>query len=218
MSITVADKITESPAGEFAPMAPAAIREALRGNSDALALWLEAQSKPVGWSLGNRDRMARDLGWTAYRIRRAIRDLRRAGLYLVERIQDAAGRWSTACRFIASLGASPQVTPKAGLPEVGNPAGIPPVRENRERGGPHLPATCRREAAGLACRDCAAYVAEHSPRWPARAAAPTYRPAAEVLAAEGIQRRRVVGSLDRCEHDKRAVACLACASARFGGG
>lgn len=181
MSVIVAEKITRAPDGEWAPPVPRAIREALRGNSDALALWIEAQSKPAGWSMGTRERIADAIGWTRYRVRRAIAGLRAAGLYLVERVQDAGGRWSTACRFVASLPSS-QVRPKAGIPTAGIPAAIPPSTENK-RGGPHQPATCYRERAGLPCRECAAYVAAQrvTPRWPAPAHHPSERPVADVL-------------------------------------
>ena len=223
MTITVAEKITRAPAGEFAPMLPRAIREALRFNSDALALWAEAQSNPLGWSMGDREVMAADMGWSVYRVRRAINGLIRAGLYVVEKLRDAAGRWSTVCRILATLGASPQVEPQADSPKVGHAADIPPARDRKREGPPagpvpHNPATCWREAAGLPCRWCAAYVAA-APRWPAKApsSAPASRPVAEVLAPQPMPTRPAVERVE-CEHGRRAVACLACAGARFAAG
>lgn len=209
MTIIVAEKITRAPAGEWAPPVPRAIREALRSNSDALALWIEAQSKPAGWSMGTRERMADAMGWTRYRIRRAIGGLRAAGLYLVDRVQDAGGRWSTACRFVANL-PSLQVGPKAGLPDAGIPAAIPLSTESK-RAAPHLPATCLREAAGLPCRDCAKYVAaQRIWKWPAApATSPAARPVGDVLAAERRPARDVAARVE-CEHGRRRVACLAC--------
>jgi hypothetical protein len=161
MSIVVAEKLTSFPGGEWVPGVPREIREKLRNDPWSLALWIEAQSKPEGWTMGDRDQMARDIGWPVYRVRRALTGLRLAGLYLVERIQDAAGRWSTACRFVASLVASSQVTPKADIPKVGNPAGIPPSTEKKRetRRAMHSPRTCKREAAGLPCNKCAAAMA-----------------------------------------------------------
>jgi hypothetical protein len=213
MSIIVAEKLTAFPDGEWVPAAPRVIREKLRNDPWSLALWLEAQSKPEGWAMGDRDQMASEIGWPVYRIRRAITGLRLAGLYLVERIQDAAGRWSTACRFVASLVASPQVTPKADSPKVGDPAGIPPVRESkRERHAlrlprlarPHDPATCPREAAGKPCRDCAAAAAERRPEKSSAATHPAPAPVAAVIAA-------ALGATGtECEHGHLPGRCGQC--------
>jgi hypothetical protein len=209
MSIIVAEKLTAFPDGEWVPAAPRDIREKLRNDPWSLALWLEAQAKPEGWAMGDRDRMASDIGWPVYRIRRAITGLRLAGLYLVERIQDAAGRWSTACRFVASLVASPQVTPKADIPKVGNPAGIPPPRESKREGFTlrravgrvHTRATCRREAAGLPCNQCAKdAAAEKVVEKPSTATHPASRPVADVLREE----------YGECEHGTLPQRCAFC--------
>lgn len=185
MSVIVAEKLHTAPAGEFAPMLPADVRLALRNDPWALHLYAEAQSKPEGWAMGDRDRMAADMGWPVYRVRRAITGLRRAGLYLVERVQDLGGRWSTVCRFVASVtsAVSAQVTPKADIPKDGLPTGTPPSRERKREGRTvHSPATCKREAAGLPCRQCATVAAAESR--PENRCAPTHpaeRPVADVL-------------------------------------
>lgn len=205
MSVIVAEKITAAPAGEFAPMVPREIREALRDNSPALALWTEAMSKPEGWLMGSRDRIAELMCWPVYRVRKAIRGLVDAGLYLVDRIQDAAGRFSTVCRFVASL-ASSQVTPKADIPKAGKPARTPPSRrikrEGRIGGGSlHSPQTCKREAAGLPCRQCAAVAAAAKlVEKPSTATLPASRPAADVLRDEH----------DECEHGATPHRCAFC--------
>jgi hypothetical protein len=151
----VAEKVTSFPDGEWVPSVPRDVRLALRDDPWSLALWIEAQARPQGWQTGNRQQMAADMGWPVYRIRKAIAGLRRVGLYLVTRMQDAAGRWSTVCQLVARL-ASPQVAPEAHYPAAGRPAPIPPMSgSKRESGRPaHSPITCARNAAGLACRDC----------------------------------------------------------------
>lgn len=149
MTIALAKSEIPRAVGEWAPAAPAHIRAAL--SDRALRVWLEVHARPDGWTFAARDVQAELFGMSTYGYRRALTELRRLGLYLVERIRDAGGRWSTQTTFLTS---SPQVTPKAGFPAVGTSAGIPPITRMKRGAGEHTPATCRREAAGKSCRQC----------------------------------------------------------------
>jgi hypothetical protein len=176
-------------ADEFAPMAPAAVRQALRGNSDALVVWLEAMARPDGWQWGDRQRIAGELGMTVYAVRKAIRALRAAGLYLVEKYHDAAGQIRTRCRIVAD--AFSQVTPKVDLPGFGGSARIPLTRERKRRRG------FSRSAA-----------ARTRPERPA--ALPCDRPVAAVLSPAAP----TPAPFTPCEHGRRPAACLTCAKTR----
>ena len=109
------------PAGrEFAPMIPGDVLAACLDYPPALALWTYAQGRPTSWQFDDRGAIARALGWSLYRVRKAIRTLIDAGLYVVTRERNAAGQFVTYCQFaavavtgrIVGRKASPQVTPK----------------------------------------------------------------------------------------------------------
>ena len=101
-------------------MVPSAVAEACLDYPPALSLWVYAQSKPESWRFDDRGGIARALGWSLYRVRKAIRTLIDAGLYIVTRERNAAGQFVTVCQFavvamasrITGRKASPQVTPK----------------------------------------------------------------------------------------------------------
>jgi hypothetical protein len=211
MSITVAEKLTEAPAGEFAPMIPAQVWDDLKHSPSGLRLYAWLQQKPAGWEFGNRDQMARDSGLKVGSIRTGIRDLVAAGYYLVEHIQTEAGRWITQCKIVARRIVAGQT--EGSLREVGDAARIPPPREKkRERHAlrpprlarPHDPATCPREAAGKPCRHCAAAAAALVPEKPSAATHPAPAPVAAVIAAA----LGATGS--ECEHGALPGRCAFC--------
>jgi hypothetical protein len=211
MSIVVAEKLTEAPAGGFAPMIPAQVWDDLKNSPSGLRLYAWMQQKPAGWEFGGRDQMARDSGLPVGSIRTGIRDLIAAGYYLAERVQIEAGRWITQCKIFAQRIVAGHT--EGSLREVGNPARIPPPREKkRERHAlrsprlprPHDPATCPREAANQPCRDCAAAAAARKPEKPSAATHPAPPPVADVLAA-------ALGETGtECEHGVLPGRCAFC--------
>jgi hypothetical protein len=116
--------------GEFAPMVPRAVQDACMPYPPALALWIHAQSKPHGWRFDDRNAIARELGWSKWQTRKAIRHLIDVGLYVVVRERNAAGQFATFCVFTvaavavtaAASALSSQVTPKADRPSHRAPA------------------------------------------------------------------------------------------------
>jgi hypothetical protein len=220
MSITIEKSPVIREDHEFAPQVTAATRAALRQvHWSAGQLYMEVQSLPDGFALADEWLRAR-LGWTVNRLREAKHGLIMAGLYVWEDIHDAEGQLRRACRYLTNVireAASPQVKPSGGVATVGQPPQIPPVREKkRERhglrlprlarpGAPHDPATCPREAANQACRNCAAWVADHAqPEKPTAATHPAPRPVHEVIAVALGQ----TGT--ECEHGHLPSRCGNC--------
>lgn len=179
---------------EFAPMAPEAFRRALTPR--ALALYLEVQSRPPGWTFADRETEARRMGWTVYAYRKAITELRALGLFVVDKVRDAAGRWHTRSWFNST---SPQVTPEAGSqpkPRAGNVPSFLVSKEKRERGPrvPHTPETCRREADNLPCSHCGKIRQAR-----AKAAAPRLSPFLEARFAEMGRMRGITAAQAEAE-------------------
>ena len=120
-------------------MVPGAIADALTDYPPALALWVYAQRQPTHWRFDDRGAIARALGWSLYRVRKAITKLIDAGLYIVTRERNAAGQFVTFCQFaVTAIGArrkpSPQVTPKVDPGSVRHPARKQLLRKSsRER-------------------------------------------------------------------------------------
>jgi hypothetical protein len=210
MIIVTDDKTPNRAPGEYAPMLTAEVADLLRGApSAAWTLYVDAMSRPSGWQLTGRQR-AKELGLTEYKYRQGITWLVKVGLYLVDRVRDAMGRFTTWCRFLASPHPSPQVTPEAGLPEGGGPPRIPICREKKKRGGvmarteraAHLPENCQREAEGKACRQCGKTRRE--------------REKADQIMERTEQRRRLTMAQilgdprDDCEHGNPPHACAWC--------
>ena len=200
--ITIAKTPVTRRDDEFAPMVSAETRRLLRGvHPAATALYLEVQSLPDGFNPAD-EFLLRRLGWAPKMLRKAKTALIEAGLYVVERIRDAAGRWSTFCRYVTNRygtrsGPSPQVKPSDPLPAAGQGSHIPPTTDKKREGGtlrPHDPTTCYRNASNLPCRQCAEQYEDRK----RVASSPTSVPpsAADLLAA--IMAKRAAET--ECDH------------------